>query len=415
MTAPRIIYAGTPDFAVPALSALLENSDVVAVYTQPDRPAGRGRKPAAPAVKERALQAGLPVLQPTSLKGEDAQRELAGLRPDLLVVAAYGLILPQAVLDIPDSGVSTSMPPCCRAWRGAAPIQRALLAGDTRDRHQHHAHGSWARHRPGLRGGCLGHRPTPTPAATLTDGLARLGAESLMAALPGILDGSGRRRGPRTTPRPPTRRSCARRRRASTGRSPAEAIARWCAPSTPGPSPNAARRRDVLRIWSRQPAARCRAPDPVAAPPPAPYRARPGAGVCSRRHRRRHRRWGSAHHRAAGPRQAPHVRPPISSMPASWKAPCLAKPNAPNHAAAPGCAPHPKPRGWPPTARRGAAVRAAAARAVHAVTRRRPLTHGRAVGGERAGGAARSGAAAGTLLRHPAGVASPRGPASLYC
>ncbi len=126
----RIVFAGTPDFAVPCLRAAVQRGDVVAVYTQPDRPAGRGRSLAASPVKQEAISRGLPVLQPESLKSAEAQETLRQLAPDLLVVVAYGLILPQAVLDIPRHGgwnVHASLLP---RWRGAAPIQRAIEAGD---------------------------------------------------------------------------------------------------------------------------------------------------------------------------------------------------------------------------------------------------------------------------------------------
>jgi methionyl-tRNA formyltransferase len=128
----RVVFAGTPDFSVPILQALLDSRHkVVAVYTQPDRPAGRGRKLHPSPVKQLALQHGIPVYQPAKLTSSEAQRELAALAPDLMVVVAYGLILPQAVLDLPTRGcvnLHASLLPC---WRGAAPIQRAILAGDS--------------------------------------------------------------------------------------------------------------------------------------------------------------------------------------------------------------------------------------------------------------------------------------------
>ncbi len=127
----RIVFAGTPDFSVPALQAVLDSSHtVVAVYTQPDRPAGRGRRPKPSPVKQLALQHRLPVFQPTTLAGPEAQRELAELKPDLMVVVAYGLILPQAVLDLPRLGCVNLHASLLPRWRGAAPIQRAILAGD---------------------------------------------------------------------------------------------------------------------------------------------------------------------------------------------------------------------------------------------------------------------------------------------
>ena len=127
----KIVFAGTPEFAVPALQLLLDGShDIVAVYSQPDRPAGRGRKIAASPVKQLALQHDIPVCQPDSLKSEAAQQALAALQPDLMVVIAYGLILPPAVLAIPRLGCVNVHASLLPRWRGAAPIQRAILAGD---------------------------------------------------------------------------------------------------------------------------------------------------------------------------------------------------------------------------------------------------------------------------------------------
>lgn len=127
----RIVFAGTPDFAVPCLAAAARHNEVVAVYTQPDRPAGRGRGLTASPVKQAAVARGLPVYQPPSLRDPAAQAELAALKPDLMVVVAYGLILPQAVLDIPTHGCWNVHASLLPRWRGAAPIQRAIQAGDT--------------------------------------------------------------------------------------------------------------------------------------------------------------------------------------------------------------------------------------------------------------------------------------------
>lgn len=127
----RIVFAGTPDFAVPALAALVGHGhQVVAVYTQPDRPAGRGRKLAFSPVKQKAIELSVPVMQPETLKSSEAQQTLQALQADLMVVAAYGLILPQAVLDIPVSGCINIHASLLPRWRGAAPIQRAIAAGD---------------------------------------------------------------------------------------------------------------------------------------------------------------------------------------------------------------------------------------------------------------------------------------------
>ncbi|MBD9656718.1 MULTISPECIES: methionyl-tRNA formyltransferase [unclassified Pseudomonas] len=127
----RIVFAGTPEFAAAHLKALLDTPhQIVAVYTQPDRPAGRGQKLMPSPVKQLAVENAIPVLQPPSLKDAAAQAELAALEPDLLVVVAYGLILPQAVLDIPRFGCINSHASLLPRWRGAAPIQRAVQAGD---------------------------------------------------------------------------------------------------------------------------------------------------------------------------------------------------------------------------------------------------------------------------------------------
>ncbi|HET8553583.1 MAG TPA: methionyl-tRNA formyltransferase [Rhodanobacteraceae bacterium] len=128
----RVVFAGTPEFAVPCLRACraIDGVELVAVYTQPDRPAGRGRKLEASPVKQAALAAGIAVEQPKTLKDADAQACLAELAPDLMVVVAYGLILPQTVLDIPRLGCWNVHASLLPRWRGAAPIQRAIAAGD---------------------------------------------------------------------------------------------------------------------------------------------------------------------------------------------------------------------------------------------------------------------------------------------
>ncbi|PTT44078.1 methionyl-tRNA formyltransferase [Aeromonas sp. HMWF016] len=127
----KLIFAGTPDFAARHLAALLSSDhEVVAVYTQPDKPAGRGQKLTASPVKELALTHNLPVYQPASLRKEEAQAELAALGADLMVVVAYGLILPKAVLDTPRLGCINVHGSLLPRWRGAAPIQRSIWAGD---------------------------------------------------------------------------------------------------------------------------------------------------------------------------------------------------------------------------------------------------------------------------------------------
>lgn len=127
----RIVFAGTPEFAAQHLQALIDaGREVIAVYTQPDRPAGRGQKLMPSPVKQLALQHDIPVHQPQTLRAPEAQAELASLQADLMVVVAYGLILPQAVLDMPHLGCINSHASLLPRWRGAAPIQRAIEAGD---------------------------------------------------------------------------------------------------------------------------------------------------------------------------------------------------------------------------------------------------------------------------------------------
>lgn len=179
----RLIFAGTPEFAARALAALVSaGHEVALVLTQPDRPAGRGMKAEGSPVKRLALEYGLPLLQPPSLKNPDILGRLAAEKADVMVVAAYGLMLPEQVLTLPRYGclnIHASLLPC---WRGAAPIQRALLAGDTEtgitimqmDR--------------GLDTGAMlltaplpiGERDT---AQTLHDRLAELGAQTIVRAL----------------------------------------------------------------------------------------------------------------------------------------------------------------------------------------------------------------------------------------
>lgn len=127
----RIVFAGTPEFAAQHLSHLItENFNIVGCYTQPDRPAGRGKKLQPSAVKSVALEHDIPVFQPQTFKVEEAQQELAELNADLMIVVAYGLILPKVVLDTPKLGCINVHGSILPKWRGAAPIQRAVLTGD---------------------------------------------------------------------------------------------------------------------------------------------------------------------------------------------------------------------------------------------------------------------------------------------
>lgn len=127
----RLVFAGTPDFAATALKSLLQTDhQLVGVYSQPDRPSGRGRKLTPSPVKQVALEAGIPVFQPETLKTPEAQEELKALNADVMIVAAYGLILPQEVLELPRRGCLNIHASLLPRWRGAAPIQRAIAAGD---------------------------------------------------------------------------------------------------------------------------------------------------------------------------------------------------------------------------------------------------------------------------------------------
>ena len=127
----RVVFAGTPEFAVPCLRAAVHATEVVGVYTQPDRPAGRGRALTPSPVKREALLRGIPVFQPQGLRTREARAGLRALQPDLVVVVAYGLLLPRKVLDIPKYGCWNVHASLLPRWRGAAPIQRAIEAGDS--------------------------------------------------------------------------------------------------------------------------------------------------------------------------------------------------------------------------------------------------------------------------------------------
>ena len=184
----RIIYAGTPDFSVAALQALIESSyEVVAVYTQPDRPAGRGRGLQASPVKEKALEHSIPVYQPESLKDPQAQSELKAINADLMIVTAYGLLLPTAVLEAPRLGCINIHASLLPRWRGAAPIQRAILAGDKK------TGVTIMQMDEGLdTGGMLAVSECDITAddtgSSLHDKLMTLGAQTLLSVLPAIAD-----------------------------------------------------------------------------------------------------------------------------------------------------------------------------------------------------------------------------------
>lgn len=185
----RIIFAGTPDFAARHLDALIDaKQQVVGVFTQPDRPAGRGNRLTPSPVKQLAERHGLPVFQPVSLRKPEGQRSVAELKADIMVVVAYGLILPQVVLDLPRLGCINVHGSLLPRWRGAAPIQRALWAGDYR------TGVTIMQMDAGLDTGAMLHKavcaiqPDDT-SASLYDKLAQIGPRALLATLTQIAAG----------------------------------------------------------------------------------------------------------------------------------------------------------------------------------------------------------------------------------
>jgi methionyl-tRNA formyltransferase len=189
MNAAKLLFAGTPDFALASLSALVHAGVIpLAVLTQPDRPAGRGKKMSASPVKDFAVKHSIPVWQPATLKDPEVVAQIAGLNPDLIVVAAYGLILPQAVLDIPQHGCLNVHASLLPRWRGAAPIQQAILSGDRETGI------SLMQMEAGLDTGPV-YISAATPiddnesAGRLHDRLAQLGAKELVKNLDAIMTG----------------------------------------------------------------------------------------------------------------------------------------------------------------------------------------------------------------------------------
>lgn len=190
MRSLSVVFAGTPDFSVPALEALVASRHrVLAAYTQPDRPAGRGQQVAMSAVKQCAIRHGVPVEQPATLRDAAAVERLATWHADVMVVVAYGLILPSNVLQVPPMGCLNIHASLLPRWRGAAPIHRALQAGDRE------TGVTIMQMDAGLdTGPMLLERVTPIAAtdtgASLHDRLAQMGADALLTALDGLLDGS---------------------------------------------------------------------------------------------------------------------------------------------------------------------------------------------------------------------------------
>lgn len=186
----RIIFAGTPDFAAQHLQALLDSPhQIIAVLTQPDKPAGRGNKITASPVKQLALQHNLPIYQPATLKEHDNQQIIAELKADIMIVVAYGLILPQAVLDMPKLGCLNVHGSLLPRWRGAAPIQRACWAGDEETGI------TIMQMNAGLDSGDILYKQKciieqHDTSATLYDKLAKLGPNALLKTITKIIDGS---------------------------------------------------------------------------------------------------------------------------------------------------------------------------------------------------------------------------------
>jgi methionyl-tRNA formyltransferase len=252
MDATRILFAGTPTFAVPALSALITAEwPIVGVYTQPDRPAGRGRKTMPSPVKQVALDAELPVLQPASLKDPSALAQLQDFAADLMIVVAYGLILPPGVLASPRLGCVNIHASLLPRWRGAAPIQRALLAGDEI------TGVSLMQMEQGLDTGPVfaTQRARIAPretAGSLHDRLAAIGAKLLLDKLPDLL-------AQRITPTPQDNEAATyaakleKREAPIDWRQPASAIDRRIRAFDPWPVAQTGCGSETLRIWNAEP------------------------------------------------------------------------------------------------------------------------------------------------------------------
>ena len=248
----RLIFAGTPDFAAEALHALIRSPhEIVAVYTQPDRPAGRGRKLTPSPVKQLALQHQLTVLQPVSLKTAEAAAQLRALDADVMVVAAYGLLLPPEVLGIPHYGCLNIHASLLPRWRGAAPIQRAILAGDSETGI------TIMQMDKGLDTGAMLLKLTcpitgEDTAASLHDRLATLGAEAIITALDQL---------PTLTTTPQDDREATYAAKLTKQEAvidwhrPAEELDRLIRAFNPWPVAQTSVNGQTLRIWSAQPLA----------------------------------------------------------------------------------------------------------------------------------------------------------------
>lgn len=185
----RIVFMGSPEFAVPSLEALARRYPIAGVVTQPDRPAGRGRSLTPPPVKTLALELGLPVMQPVRIRQPEAMLQLQDWAPDVIIVAAFGQILRQDVLDLPPNGCINVHASLLPRWRGAAPIQAAILHGDQETGVSIMRMDAGIDTGPVYRKQALEIQPDDT-AASLSQRLACIGAHVLLDTLPGILDGS---------------------------------------------------------------------------------------------------------------------------------------------------------------------------------------------------------------------------------
>lgn len=271
----RVVFAGTPVFAATALEALLAaGHEILLVLSQPDRPSGRGMKVTPSAVSAVAAAHGIATHKPESLRPPEAHAPIRACAPDVLVVAAYGLILPQAVLDIPLQGALNIHASLLPRWRGAAPVQRALLAGDTE------TGVGIMKMEAGLDTGPVllekripvGERDT---AATLTDRLARLGAEAIVEALANLKD---------LVPRPqqgePTYAAKIGKAEGRLDwRLPAEELDRRIRAFNPFPGAETVLGGETLKIWEARPAGGSGSPGTVLAGPAGVLRIACGAGA----------------------------------------------------------------------------------------------------------------------------------------
>lgn len=250
----RIAFMGTPDFSVSTLSMLVDSPHkVVAVYSQPPRPAGRGQALRASPVQLCAEQHGIPVYTPTTLKTAEAQAEFAALAPDLAVVIAYGLILPKAILSVPRLGCVNVHASLLPRWRGAAPIQRAILAGDSE------TGVTLMQMNAGLdTGAMLAVRRVPigpeTTASSLHDELAAVGAASLHDLLPALAAGAVR-----AEPQPDNGVTYAHKLARKEGlldwRQPAEALDRQVRALNPWPGVRFVHGKEEIKLLSARPVA----------------------------------------------------------------------------------------------------------------------------------------------------------------